>query len=379
MKRRFALSAGAAITLLAASYALAMDATTRQSDLGAGPIVTHGTACLIASRTRGGTPCPEPPVLMVGTNAERVVNRLERAWFFVDMQDFDKARAETKLALAIDDEDAKARLLSARLALTVGDVAAAEADLAIARKQDPDDPDVRATYAYWLQTRGADLESLREFTAIILQHPHHRFAREQRANLFMRLGRDPRASFLMRLERYSAALQDYNFIVEDNTPNSNSLVWRSEAFLALGKPESAVADLSAAIKLEPKHFLLLAARADAYAKADLGELALRDYDAVLTMNGDTPLYAMFDNDRAKLLAKRANVYVNMKRFDDAARDMLAAITLGGVPAILRTQDLLRRSGFSEVPLNGSDSPALRRALVACFGLNVCFQGIMRAI
>ena len=367
MKRRFALSVGAVVTLLVASHALAMDATTRQSDLGAGPIVTHGTTCLVANRTHGGTACPEPPVLTAGDTAEQIANRLERAWFFVDMQDFDKARAETKLALAIDPKDAKARLLSARLALTVGDVAGAEADLAIARKQDPDDPEVRATYAYWLQKRGADLESLREFEAVILKHPQHRFAREQRATLFMRLG------------RYSDALKDYNFIVEDNPPNSNSLVWRSEAFLALGKPESAVADLSAAIKLEPNAFLLLAARADAYAKAGLGELALRDYDAVLTMNGGTPLYAMFDNDRAKLLAKRANVYENMKRFDDAARDMVTAITLGGVPAILRTQVLLRRSGFSEVPLDGSDSPALRRALAACFGLDVCFQGIMRAI
>jgi hypothetical protein len=367
MKRLYALFGGAAVALLAASYSMAMDATMRQSDLSAGPIVAHVTACLMANRTHRGTPCPEPQVSQAVGNAERVANRLERAWFFIDMQDFDKARTETELALGIDSNDLKARHLSARLALTVGDIARAEADLAIARKQAPDDPDVRATYAMLLQSRPAELESLREFEAVILKHPHHRFAREQRAALLMRLG------------QYSAALVDFNFIVDDNPPNTNSLVRRSEAFLALGKPQSAVADLSAAIKMEPNQFILLVARADAYAQANLGELALRDYDAVLTMSGGTPLYVMFDNDRAKLLAKRAYTYVSLRRFDEAAGDMVTAVSLGGAPAILRAQVLLRRHGFSDVPLDGHDSPALRQALTACFGFNACFQGIMRAI
>ena len=111
----------------------------------------------------------------------------------------------------------------------------------------------------------------------------------------------------------------------------------------------------------------------------LNELALRDYDTLLTMDGGTPLYVMFDNDRAKLLAKRANVYVQLMRFNEAAGDMVAAISIGGTPAILRAQALLRRNGFSDVPLDGHDSPALRQALASCFGLDACFQGIMRAI
>ena len=367
MRHHYALFAGMLLALFAASHAKAMDATTRQSDLGAGPIVAHVTACLMANRSHRGAPCPEPPVATFGGNAERVANRLERAWFFVDMQDFDKARVETGLALAIDANDLKAHLLSARLALTLGDLPRAEADLAIARKQAPNDPDVGATYAFLLQSRPAQLESLREFEAVISKHPHHHFAREQRAALLMWLG------------QYSAALKDLNFIVDDNLPNADSLVRRSEAFLALGKPRSAVADLSAAIKLEPNQFMLLAARANAYAMAGLGELALHDYNVVLTMDGGTPLYAMFDNDRAKLLAQRANVYVGLRRFDEATRDMVTAISLGGIPNILRTQVLLRRNGFSDVPLDGHDSPALRQAITACFGLNACFQGNMRAI
>ena len=367
MKRFYALIGGAILTLMASSYSMAIDVTMRQSDLGAGPLVAHVTGCLMANRSHRGTPCPEPQVLKAPDNAQRVANRLDRAWFFIDMQDFDKARAETELALGIAPNDLKARLLSARLSLTLADLPRAESDLALARKIAPDDPDVRATYAWLLLSKPAELEALREFEAVIAKHPHHRFAREQRAALLMRLG------------HYSAALEDFNFVVDDNPPNANSLERRSEAFLAVGKPQSAVADLSAAIKLEPSRFDLLTARADAYAQADLGELALRDYDAVLARTGGSPLYVMFDNDRAKILAKRAFTYVRLRRFDNAAGDMVTAISLGGTPAILRAQVMLRRHGFSDLPLDGHDSPALRKALAACFGLDACFQGIMRAI
>ncbi len=367
MTRLCAPIGGVVLALFAASYSMAMDATVRQSDLGAGPIVAHTTSCLIANRSHRGAPCPEPQVSQTSSTPDRVANRLDRAWFFIDMQDFDKARAEIELALAIDPNGLKARHLSARLALTAGDIDRAEADLAIARKQAPDDPDIRATYAILLQSKGADLESLREFDSIIREHPYHRFAHEQRGQL------------LMNFARYAEALEDLNFVLDNNPADANSLLRRSEAFRKLGKPQSAIADLSAAIKLEPNQFLLVAARANAYAQAGLGELALRDYDAVLALDHGAPLYVMFGNERAKLLTRRAYVYIELKRFDDAAGDMVTAISLGGVPAILRAQVLLRRNGFSDVPLDGHDSPKLRQALTACFGLDACFQGIMRAI
>ena len=325
MTRLCVLIGGEELALLAASYSLAMDATIRQSDLGAGPIVAHATSCLIANRSHRGAPCPEPQVSQAPGTADRVANRLDRALFFIDAQDFDKARAETELALAIDPNDMKARLLQARLSLTLADLPRAEADLALARKQAPDDPDVRATHAWLLLSKPAKLESLREFEAVILKHPHYRFAREQRGQLLMNFG------------RYADALEDLDFVVENNPPDANSLLRRSEAFRKLGKPQSAIADLSAAIKLEPNQFLLVAARANANARAGLGELALRDYDAVLAMDHGAPLYVMFGNERAKLLTRRAYVYVALKRFDEAAGEMLTAISLGGVPAILRAK------------------------------------------
>lgn len=88
---------------------------------------------------------------------------------------------------------------------------------------------------------------------------------------------------------------------------------------------------------------------------------------------------MFADERAKLLTKGAFSYVKLRRFDDAADDVITAISLGGIQAILRAQVLLRRSGFSDIPLDGHDLPALRRALTACFGLDACFQRIMKSI
>jgi hypothetical protein len=47
--------------------------------------------------------------------------------------------------------------------------------------------------------------------------------------------------------------------------------------------------------------------------------------------------------------------------------------------VLRVQVFLRGNGFPDVPLDGRDSPALRHAIASCFGLNACFQGVIKSI
>ena len=356
----------AAIAVFCANHIAAADKNTLQTDAGAGPILVQVTDCLMANRTHQGAPCPEPQVSKSNAKAEQIASHLARAWYFVDMQDLQLARAETDAALGIDPNDVKARHLAARLSLTLGDLSRAQADLELARKQAPDDPDIRTTYAIFLQSKPADLESLREFQAVILAHPGHFYAREQASDLLMRLG------------QYDVALANLNYVIE-RKPGTSLLVKRAEAFFALGRVQSAIADLSEAIKREPNDVNLIVARADAYAHADLDEFALRDYDAVLAADHGTPLYPISSEDRAAILQKRAFSYVRLRRFDDAARDMISAVNMGGNAAILRMQVLLRRHGFSDVPIDGHESPALRTALVACFGLNACFQGIMKAI
>ncbi len=343
-----------------------MDANTRQNDPGAGPIEVRITACLIANRAHRGTPCPEPQVSQSDDKAERVASHLARAWYFIDMQELDKARAEADLALGIDPDAQKARHLSARLSLTMGDLPRANADLALALKQAPDDLDVQTTHAMLLQSRAADLQSLRELQAIILKDRDHLYAREQAAQLLMKFG------------RYEVAIANFSFVLE-RRQTTNLLAQRAQAFLALGRPQSAVADLSAALERDPDRPDLVTARADAYAQAGFDDLAVHDYNALLATDHGAPVHVMFDNDRAKLLVKRAFSQVHLRRFDGAASDVIAAISLGGMPAILRAQVLLRRNGFSDVALDGRDSTSLRAALSACFGLDACFQGIMKAI
>jgi tetratricopeptide (TPR) repeat protein len=177
---------------------------------------------------------------------------------------------------------------------------------------------------------------------------------------------------------YSVALANLNYVVE-RRPTARVLTERADVFLAVQRPSSAVADLSAALEREPDNTFLLKNRADAYARAGMDDLAVRDYDTLLATDHGTPIHVMFGNDRAKLLTKRAYSNVKLRHFDDAASDVITAISVGGIQAILRAQTMLRRNGFAEVPLDGQDSPTLRRALAACFGLDACFQGIMKSI
>lgn len=351
---------------LVAARAFALDTNTQQSDLGAGPINTRVTACLLANRSHVGAPCPEPQVSQSGDKAEQAASRIARAWYFIDMQELEKARAETDLALAINPDDVKARHLAARISLTLADLPRAEADLDLALEQLPDDADIKTTHAIILQAKNAGLESMRELQAIIREHPDHLIAREQAALLAMRFG------------WYEAALANFNFVLERRA-TTKLLTERANAFLALGRPQSAAADLSAALQQEPDNPLLVKARAEAYAEGGMHDLALRDYDALLATDRGAPIHVMFADERAKLLTKRAFSYVKLRRFDDAADDVTTAISLGGTPAILRAQVLLRRNGFSDIPLDGHDSPPLRHALTACFGLDACFQGIMKLI
>ena len=138
--------------------------------------------------------------------------------------------------------------------------------------------------------------------------------------------------------------------------------------------------MSDAIKLAPGSVDLLISRADAYVALKRDDLAVKDYDAVLADAAPgVPLYVLPGERRAKLLVARAYILVRLHRFDDAVRDVDAAISVGGKPAILRAQILLRRHGFPDVPVDGENSDKLRQALSACFGLEACYQPVMQAI
>ena len=356
----------AVLAILAAGGAHAMEANSKEADAGAGPIKMRMTKCLIANKSHEGTPCPEPQLSLNGSPAEQVASRLARAWYFIDMQNLKQARAEADAAVEINPKDAKVRHLSARISLALADMPRAEADLELARKEAPADPDIHATYAKLLQYRPADTESLREFLEIIQKYPSHLYARQEAAQL------------CVKFNQFPLALANFTYLIE-HKPDADLFARRAEVYLALGQPQLAATDYSSALVLNPQTYVLLVARANAYALAEQNELAVRDLDSLLEITDGKPSFALGNADRAKLLAMRARSLVNLRRLKDASNDMMEALSIGGNTAILRAQVFLRRHGFPEIPINGKDASALREAITSCFSLNACFQGIIQSI
>jgi Tfp pilus assembly protein PilF len=353
------------LAFCAAGAAAAQTADTE--DLGAGPVAMRITPCLLAARMHQGAPCPEPPLRATGTARERAADHLARARYFVDLQDLKSADGEIDAALAADPDSAQAHHLAARLALTMGDFSRAEREIAIARAQAPDDLDIHATYAAILEARPAPTEALAELNAVLAKKPDHIYARLERAAIHMN-NNSPLAAF-----------GDIDFLVKLDPRNVQYLAMRADALMKLSRPEAAATDLTAALDLAPQQFSLLTARARAYDLAGDDSAALADLNTILGPVGGPPAYAVGGNQYAQYLAQRAMILVRDHRFADAATDMMSAVTFGGRSAILRTQVLLRQNGFPDVPLDGKDSPQLRTAIAACFGLNSCFAAIKRDI
>jgi tetratricopeptide (TPR) repeat protein len=354
--------------LAAIAPAAAVDLRADINDPGAGPVPMRAGTCFHAVKFLKGPPCPEPKVTTTGDNASRIANRLDRAAWLIAVQKYDQARAETDLVLDIDETNLAARFLRARLSLTLFEPAKADRDLAILRKQAPDNVDIRATAAYLMLGNPTEFEAMREYHRIVAAHPDHLFSREQRARL------------LMSMKRGDAALADLNFIIESQPNYQFARELRAEALQMIGRDLPAIADIKAAQDGARETALGLASRGEAQARAGNDELALKDYDKVLaTLDGGAPQYVLSHEMRAELLVKRAHVLVNLRQFDRAADDAVMAAKVGGVQAALRAQIKLRRAGFGDVPLDGKDSPELRKGLIACFGQKACFQGVMKAI
>jgi tetratricopeptide (TPR) repeat protein len=345
------------------------------NDPGAGRLPMHRSACYIAAHEHRGPLCSEPPLAGEGASVSaRVRAHLARAVFAIDMQEPKKALGEADAAIALDGGSTQARHLAARLALTLFDIDRAEREAAIARKLAPRDPQIGTTYASILVARQANREAVGVLDDVMRRHPDYLFARKQHAVLFSYLGE------CCSRGNYQVALKDYDYLIRRAAPDSGLLGQRAAVLIALGKPEPAVADLTAALALSPDNALLLISRAEAYAALEQDALAVKDYDVVLSEAAPgVPLHVIPYDRRAKLLAARALSLVQLKRFSDAANDVVAAISVGGKPAILRAQVLLRRHGFPDVPIDGKNSAELRQALSACFGLKACYQPVMQAI
>jgi tetratricopeptide (TPR) repeat protein len=352
---------------LAATNLARGQAADPHSDFSAGRISMRMTPCLLAANAHQGRPCPEPQARNNVSASEQAADHIARARYFIDLEDLPSAMTETDAAIAADSASAATHHLAARLALTMGDKVRAESEIAIARNEAPDDLDIHATYAAVLEARPAPTEALAELNAVIAQNPDHIYARLERSAIH-RQHDNPRA-----------ALVDLNFLIDTDPHNAIYLAMRADALEKLGRPQGAVSDLTAALEVNPKQFTLLADRAHAYELAGDDKAALNDLTTILGPVGGSPAYAVGGNQYARFLEQRAMILVRSHQLTNAATDMMTAVTYGGRPAILRTQVLLRQNGFSEVPLDGKDSPQMRTAIEGCFGLDSCFAAIKHDI
>jgi len=365
---------GACVTLLIVAASTTVRAGDTQSDLGAGPVAMRITPCLIAAKTGKGTPCPEPQMRNGGDAAEQVAGHLARAHYFIDLEDLPAAAAETDAAIAANPNVAAAHHLAARIALAMFNKEGAEREIAIARAQAPDDLDVHATYATVLEMRPARTEALAELNEVLQSNPNHMFARLERARL--NLGPCNPCETLADLE---FALSDLDFLIKADPHSVIYLQMHADTLMKLGRPQDAVADLSAALVIKSGDFHLFADRVKARELAGDYAAALADLSAILGPVGGPPAYAVGGNQYAQLLEQRAMILVHSHSLANAATDMMTAINFGGRPAVLRTQIFLRQNGFPETPLDGKTSPKMQTALEACFAFDSCFAAIKRDI
>jgi tetratricopeptide (TPR) repeat protein len=341
-------------------------ATAGEPTSPAGLIELRSNPCLLA-KFGHGQPCEPPPLPELGDAAQLAAAHISRSRYFIDTQELGQALSEADAALELDPADVETRHLVARLAMSVGDYARAEREILAAIRQSPEDANLRVTNAVRLQIQSTWRIALREFDAIILQHPDHAFARETRAKLLLSHG------------RAKEAVADLNALLSGDHQRIDLLALRATAYLAMNEAQQAVTDYTEAMMAQPQRLDLMTGRARAYELAGDDEAALRDLDAILGPLDGKPNYAIDGDLLARYRTERAFLFVRRKRFTDAATEMTNALNAGGRKAVLRAQVFLRQNGFPQTPLDGGDSPALRAALQACFGLDSCFQRISDAL
>jgi Tfp pilus assembly protein PilF len=347
--------------------AAAPDMAVAAQKYASGPIEMAITPCLIASKRPGAQPCDMPGLPPDASPDDIVAARIARANHLIDLQNLKGALAEVDAALAVDPSALGALHLSARLALSLRDLARAERDLAVALQQAPDDPDIRATHAAWLEFMPSPVLALHEYDAIIATHPEHVHARLARAKIHV------------SWDEGAAALKHLDVVLALQPDNFDAWILRANAHMLEHQPRAAAAAYSTALQQRPTDLSAVAGRAAALALMGDSEAALRDYDQILGSPGSPSRYAIAGDDFGRYLMQRALLLAKMKRFGDAATDMANAVHAGGPQSVLRAQIYLRQNGFPDIPLDGRTTDALSSALEACFRLDACTQGLVRRI
>lgn len=188
-------------------------------------------------------------------------------------------------------------------------------------------------------------EALLYFSKAMEMDPNYSEYYNERGNIYLRLG---------ILER---ALDDYQKAIELSPPYFEVFTNLGQCYRRMGRMVEAAAAYSRALDLDAGHILALLGRANAYESLGEAKLAIADYSAALEK--DPTLWdalanrgvlhyelkdietALVDFDQSialhggepSLLLNRSIVMADLRRFDEAAEGLKAALALGPAPEL----------------------------------------------
>lgn len=134
--------------------------------------------------------------------------------------------------------------------------------------------------------------------------------------------RREKADLLYRLKRYNESINELTTIEKKYGSLSDGMLYRrSHAYMAIGKPNMAVIDLTTAIKGEPNSSRLFEARMLAYVALKEWDNALADCNKCISLsNVDDETMG----NRSDLLKRRATIYDKLGKADLAKKDLEVA-------------------------------------------------------
>jgi len=287
-----------------------------------------------------------------------------RALTLISFGRMPQARESVDAAVKLDPRNVSALKLRARFELP-GDGATAEADVNAGLAIDPNDSDLLAMRALFLEGRGDVGRALDEAGRAVRNNPRNTDALWIRARIFL------------ANKRYDAAHADLTTALNMEPDYFHARHLRSAVRMHLKRYADALEDANRALLLQPGDVSALGLRA--MVRSELGDFArlISDLTEVLgepgqPVNAD-PSLAMFNT----LYIRRAMALARLGRHSEAMQDIATVSLLGGQKAILRIQIYLRGSGFPDVPLNGERSQLFDDAMKACFVNQACGRDIAR--
>lgn len=143
----------------------------------------------------------------------------------------------------------------------------------------------------------------------------------------------------------------------DTAPSlrAQAFFMRGVAYAQLGQYQRAISDYDEAIRIDPRHPMVLNDRADAYLRIGKPAQGMPDADQALTIDPQDPLFNTTRGEIAQALGDR----------ERAIHDHETALALGGVTFVRFYQCGLKLAQLYHGPLDGVMRPELLTALYEC--------------